>query len=155
MTYDQWRAIYVDGLSKGALNDKNDPTYEKRDAYAKKYYEHVREGKDSFVKNIAQNSGMSEKAVEKIFEHIFIKEHRLRSGVRRFDPDYEMAESFRRLHEGKNIQPHDLILLKHEWLELGLMKRYGYDYDTAHRITERKYNYDIALTKWQKERGAY
>ena len=64
-----------------------------------------------------------------------------------------MAESFRRLHEGKNIQPHDMILLRHECLELGLMNRYGYDYDTAHRITERKYNYDVALTKWQKERG--
>ena len=64
-----------------------------------------------------------------------------------------MAESFRRIHEGNNIQPHDLILLKHEWLELGLMKRYGYDYDTAHNITKRKYDYDAALNKWLKERG--
>ena len=71
----------------------------------------------------------------------------------RSDSDYEMAESFRRLSEGKGIQAHDMILLRHEWLELGLMNRYGYDYDTAHRITERKYNYDVALTKWQKERG--
>ncbi len=140
-------------VAVGALNDKNDPTYEKRDEYAKRYYEHAQEGKGTFVKNVARNSGMSEKAIEKIFEHVFIKEHQLRSGVRRFDSDYEMAESFRRLSEGKGIQAHDMILLRHEWLELGLMNRYGYDYDTAHRITERKYNYDVALTKWQKERG--
>ena len=64
-----------------------------------------------------------------------------------------MAESFRRLSEGKDIQPHDLILLKHEWLELSLMKRYGYDYDTAHRITERKYNYAIALRQFYERQG--
>ena len=77
----------------------------------------------------------------------------MREGFQRFDPDYYMAESFRRLSEGKGIQTHDLILLKHEWLELGLMKRYGYDYDTAHRITERKYNYALALDKWLRARG--
>ena len=70
---------------------------------------------------------------------------------KRFDASYYMAESFRRIHEGKNIQPHDLILLKHEWLELCLMKRYGYDYDTAHDTAERKYNYSVALAKWRKE----
>ena len=65
--------------------------------------------------------------------------------------DYYMAESFRRLSEGKEIQRHDIILLKHEWLELSLMKRYGCDYDTAHAITARKYNYSAELAKWRLE----
>ena len=77
----------------------------------------------------------------------------MRDGFRRFDPSYEMAESFRRLSEGKDIQHHDLLLVKHEWLELSLMKRYGYDYDKAHAITIRKYDYDTALNQWLKERG--
>ena len=64
-----------------------------------------------------------------------------------------MAESFRRLHEGKNIQPHDMILLRHECLELGLMERYGYDYDTVHDITNRKYNYKFALIEWYERMG--
>ena len=77
----------------------------------------------------------------------------MRGGYRRFDPDYDMAESFKRLAAGEDIQPHDLILLKHERLELSLMKRYGYDYATAHAITERKYNYDKATDEWLKARG--
>ena len=139
-SYKEWRS----GIDKatGALNNRNDPTYEKRD-------------KENFIKSIAANSGLSEHGVEKVFNHIFIEKHQLDDGFRRFDPSYEMAESFRRLSEGNDIQEHDRILIKHEWLELGLMKRYGYDYSTAHRITERKYNYDAALTKWLKERGEW
>ena len=139
----------------GALNNKNDPTYEKRDKVARKYYERVRTEKESFIKNVSQNSGMREKSIEKIFNHIFIEKHDLRDGFKHFDPSYEMAESFRRLSEEIDIQSHDIILLKHEWLELGLMKRYGYGYSVAHKITERKYNYDAALTEWQKERGEW
>lgn len=102
---------------------------------------------------MAQNSGMREKTIDKIFDHVFIKEHDLWDGRHRFMPDYDMAESFRRLSEGKDIQEHDLILLKHEWLELSLMKRYGYEYDKAHEITPRKYNYGSALRKWHESRG--
>ena len=100
-----------------------------------------------------KHSGMNEKSIEKVFEHVFIKEHYLRTGLGRFPPDYEMAESFKRLEDGTDIQLHDRLLPKHEWLELGLMRRYNYDYNKAHRITERKYNYSVALTKWLKERG--
>ncbi len=96
---------------------------------------------------------MSEKAISKIYDHVFITIHDLDDGRHTFTPDYYMAESFRRLSEGKNIQPHDIILLKHEWLELGLMKRYGYAYQTAHDITERKYNYTLALRAWHKKEG--
>ena len=106
------------------------------------FYSEWRNSKKEFiVKRLAENSGMRIKAVDKVFDHVFIKEHDLWDGRHRFDADYYMAESFRRLSEGKDIQRHDLILLKHEWLELGLMKRYGYDYDKAHKLTERKYNY--------------
>ncbi len=154
-SYKEWRS-QVEGKSAGALNNRNDPTYEKRDKVANEYYDRVRGDKENFIKNVAANSGLNERGVEKVFNHIFIEKHQLDDGFRRFDPSYEMAESFRRLSEGNDIQEHDrIILIKHEWLELGLMKRYGYDYSTAHRITERKYNYDAALTKWLKERGEW
>lgn len=39
-----------------------------------------------------------------------------------------------------------LLEIKHERLEYELMNHYGYtDYEEAHRITERKYNYNKAL----------
>ena len=139
-------------VASGALNDKNDPDGKRRQKHAEKFYAARRNSKKyPWVKRIARNSGMSEKSIGKIFDHVFITEHDLWDGHHTFHPSYYMAESFRRILEGKNIQPHDLLMLKHEWLELSLMKRYGYDYDTAHRITERKYNYSLALDKWRKE----
>ena len=142
----------LSGAINGALNDKNDPDGKRREAHAEIFYAARRNSKKTpWVRKIAENSGMSEKAISKIFDHVFINEHDLWDGHHRFYPSYYMAESFRRLSEGKNIQPHDLLMLKHEWLELGLMKRYGYDYDTAHEITERKYNYSLALKAWRKE----
>ena len=111
----------------GALNDKNDPDGKKRVAHAELFYEEWRSSKKKFiVRRLAKNSGMSKKAISKIFDHVFITEHDSDDGRHTFIPDYYMVESFRRLSEGKNIQPHDIILLKHEWLELSLMKRYNY-----------------------------
>ena len=142
------------GRARGALNDRNDPDGKKRDTHAELFYEEWRNSKKEFiVRRLAKNSGMREKAISKIYDHVFITEHELWDGHHRFDPDYDMAESFRRLSEGKAIEPHDVILLRHEWLELGLMKRYGYDYDTAHRIAERKYNYKSALINWYERNG--
>ena len=87
---------------------------------------------------------MNKKAVENIIQHVFFNEYLLNGKIKKFDPNYDMSESFRRLSTGVDIQPHDIILLKHERLEYFLMRRYGYDYETAHSITERKYNYNLA-----------
>lgn len=131
--------------NSGALNNKNDPYGEKRDAHAERYYRSVRNRKIKFYINaIAKNTKMNKKAVENIIQHVFFNEYLLNGKVKRFDPNYDMSESFRRLSTGVDIQPHDIILLKHERLEYFLMKRYGYDYETAHNITERKYNYNLA-----------
>ena len=144
--------IINSGAVKGALTDKNDPLYVKRDAHAIKYYESVRRSKKSnIVKSIANNTGISEKSINKVYDHVFIKEHELYGGKRRFDPDYDMAESFRRLREGKNIQEHDLIMLKHERLEYELMNKKHMSYQEAHRLAEKKYNYQKALTEFKNK----
>lgn len=144
--------IISSGAVKGALTDKNDPLYVKRDAHAIKYYESVRRSKkNNMVKTIANNTGMSEKSINKVYDHVFIKEHELYGGKRRFDPDYDMAESFRRLREGKNIQEHDLIMLKHERLEYELMNKKHMSYQEAHRLAEKKYNYQKALKEFKNK----
>ena len=137
----------------GALNDKNDPDYTRRNKHADLYYETRRNSKkEAWVKKVAENTGMSEKVIGKIFDYVFIEQHDIYGELKRFDSSYDMAESFRRLHEGKNIQPHDFILLKHERLEAELINRYGYTQSKAHTLASRKYNYIKALTAWHKER---
>lgn len=139
----------------GALNDKNDPDYKRRNKHADLYYETRRNSKkEPWIKKVAANVGMSETAVGKIFDHVFIEQHEIYGELKRFDSSYDMAESFRRLHEGKNIQPHDLILIKHERLEAELMNRYGCSQSKAHNLASRKYNYAAALTAWHKERDS-
>lgn len=131
----------------GALNDTNDPFGSKRALHAKKYYEAVRSrNKDIEINKIANNTGYRSQDIEKIYNHIFIDEHIFADGRKeRFYPDYNMANSWARLREGKNIQKKDLVLLDHEMFELSLMKLYNYVYERAHKEAEKLYNYAILV----------
>lgn len=144
--------IIESGGTRGALTDKNDPLYEKRDKHAETYYESVRNSKkEPIIKTISRNSGFSEAYISKVYNHVFINEYELYGGTKRFEPDYDMAESFRRLREGKDIQEHDIILLKHEHLEYGLMNKLGISYDDAHDLAQRKYDYTTALNEFKEK----
>lgn len=139
----------------GALTRANDPLGRKRDAHAAQYYEEIRNRKPSYIiKRMSENTGISQNAAKNIYEHMFIQEHIFKSGeIKLFDPDYDMAESFRRILEGKDIKPHDIILLKHENLELNLIKKYNMTYEEAHELAERKYNYSNELLMFLREIG--
>lgn len=123
----------------GAL-DSFSPRAEK---HALQYYESVRHmTKDT--ERIAVNVGWKKEAIDAIKRHVFLEEHDLMDGHRRFDPSYDIAQSWQRLIDGKNIRRADIILLKHEYLELSLMKR-GYSQDEAHIIASGRYNYADAI----------
>lgn len=88
----------------------------RRDRHAEMYYEAVRNSqKTDIVRIISKNTGMSEAAVSKVYDHVFIDEH--------------------------------------EHLEQGLMKKFGFSYEEAHRLAERKYNYREALEAFKKGGG--
>jgi len=114
--------------------------FNRMDAHAELYYEEIRKRK-SDVAAIAANTGFSIEDVERIKNHIFMDEHDLGAEEPlRFTPDYDMAVSWQRLIEGKNIQEMDLVLLNHELFELNLMAQ-GLNYDMAHHLAEAKHNY--------------
>lgn len=140
----------------GALSNKTDPFGRKRDKHAKSYYEEIRNRRSSYViKRISQNGGVSEKAAKNIYEHVFMKKHAFADGTEKlFDPDYDMSESFRRILEGKNIKPHDITMLKHENLELNLMRKYNMVYEDAHSLAEQKYNYKKELDEFLERIGS-
>jgi hypothetical protein len=149
------RVMKSSGAVYGAWNDRNDPYNKERDRHAQEFYESVRNrNKQHEIVKVSNNSGLSQSDVEKIYNHIFINEYDLEDGRKRFDPNYDMAESWRRLSEigGKNIQPHDLVMLNHELMEHDLMAK-GMKYDEAHELTNKTYNYQIAWIAWMKEKG--
>lgn len=127
--------IRASGAISGALN----PDSKEADKHAERYYGLVRSMKTD-VSRIAKNTGYSESFIQSIKNYIFIDEHDLGDKIERFAPSYAMAESWQRLIDGRNIQPHDLTLLMHEEMERDLMKK-GYTQDEAHTITSEKYNY--------------
>lgn len=137
-------------ISSGALSHKNDPLGTRREAHAERYYQEIRNRKSEYiVPRLAHNAGISEEKASSVYNHIFVNEHLFENGdIKRFDPDYNMAESFRRLLDGDKIQPHDLILAEHEYLEYCLMKEYNMTYEAAHKIAEESYNYSAALREF-------
>ena len=139
-----------------ALNDSNDPDRKRRDAHAERYYEELRNRRDreAIVRKLSEHSGVSVKSARKVYAHVFINKYDLDGEIKRFDPSYEMAESFRRLLQGKDIQKHDIILIHHERLEYELMHRYGKKYDVAHKLACIKHDYPKALNLWEKEHGS-
>lgn len=140
----------LSGAVFGALNDKNDPWQEKRDKHARLYYQEIKNSNKTLViDKISKNAKVRKNIVKNAYEHLFENQYRLGNEQDQFAPDYDMAQSLQRLITGINIQKHDVILLHHESLEKGLMTRYNYEYEEAHRIVCKKYNYEKALRLWK------
>ena len=128
--------IIVSGAISGALN----PDSERAQEHANRYYESVRHMTND-VNRIAQNTGFRVDLIAQIKDFVFMQKHDLGgSEPEYFYPSFEMAQSWQRLIDGKNIQQHDLTLLRHEQMEKDLMKQ-GYSQHEAHNITEQTYNY--------------
>lgn len=112
--------------------------------HAKVIYEEIRH-RTTDIKSIAFNTGYSETQVAKVKNYLFTDKHYLEDGYRRFDENFEIGQSWTRLTTGE-FAYHDLILLKHEimemeFIELGLSQR------EAHAIINPYANY----TKLSKE----
>ena len=147
----QWKltvGFKFSGGITGALNNENDPNRQQRNQHANRYYNEVRaRNREMEIKTIAKNTGMDKEKIEIAYEHIFINKHKLKKGFQQFDPDYDMAQSWQRLREGKNIHPHDIVLVQHEAAEAKFMAQ-GCSYNLAHeKACEMGYNYHQELKK--------
>lgn len=131
----------------GAISGALDPESKEAQEHAERYYELVRHMKTD-VRKIAQNTGIPERAILEIKQFIFLETHDLGEGkTERFAACYEMAESWQRLIDGKNIQKHDLTLLRHEMMERALMID-GVSQHEAHIRTSRVYNYTLEAQEY-------
>lgn len=135
---------------------KNDPDGSKRQDIAEKLYEQTRNRNSVYeVRAIAKHSGMPEADIKKVYDHIYTNKHLFKNGtIHLFDPDYEMAQSWQRLRNNNNIQPHDITLLKHELAEYNIMgESIDIEYEPVHNEVTKKYNYQKELMQYLKERG--
>lgn len=126
-------------IQSGALN----PDSKRALNHATTYYESVRHMTTDCAR-IAANTGFREQDIRVIKNHVFIEEHDLQNGRKRFFPDYEMAQSWQRLIDGRNIQERDIVLLNHEYIESIFMKG-GLSAVDAHEKAQRIYNYAALL----------
>ncbi|UXC34446.1 T7SS effector LXG polymorphic toxin [Bacillus safensis] len=100
---------------------------------AEEMYANFRKSKID-VQLISKNTGMTKERVQRIKEHLFIKEHIKEHGVGRFDPDYEIAQAWDRLQKG-SYNKNDIALLNHEIFESKFEGIFKTNYRTAHDKT--------------------
>lgn len=144
LSLDEWYQKLLDNGSKsgiintGAISGALNPYSKEAEKHAVQYYESVRHMKTDTQK-ISAATGISRDKIDKIKNHVFITEHDLLTGHKRFDPSYDMAQSWQRLING-DFKEQDIVLLKHEYAELRYMEK-GYSQNEAHILASKKYNY--------------
>lgn len=126
-------------MNSGGISGGLDPDSMEAGEHAKSYYNFLRSVKTD-VAAIAANVQMDVALIQQIKDYLFIDEHYLAGVIKQFDPNYAIAQSWQRLWDGKNIQPHDLTLLLHEDYERALMV-FGIQQDEAHVAASKRYNY--------------
>ena len=126
-----------------------------QDRHAELYYEEIRNRSPySDARKIAANvSGFTMEDIEDIRQHVFIREHPRDGRVARFDADYEQAQVWQRLVEGKDIWDSDLVLLRHEQMESHIMRETGCTYEEAHEQANAIHNWWQEHKKEAKIRG--
>lgn len=128
-----------DIIKSGAISGALNPNSKEADEHANRYYESVRHMTNDTVR-IAKNTGWKQSAIEQIKNYVFVEEHDLIEGHKRFTPSYDMAQSWQRLIDGKIIKEQDWVLLKHEYLEMKLVEK-GMTQDEAHIVASKKHNF--------------
>lgn len=140
------RDIIISGAISGGLN----PNSKEAQKHADRYYELVKR-MSTDVDSISRNTGFSREDIEYVKRYIFLEKHDLGGPeLEYFDPSYRMAESWRRLIDGKDIQHHDIILIKHELMERDLILK-GVSQTEAHNLTSLIYNYAEESNKYYAE----
>lgn len=125
-------------INTGAISGALNPYSKEAEKHAVQYYEAIRHMKTD-TKKISAATGIGQDKIDKIKNHVFITEHDLLTGKKRFDPSYEIAQSWQRLISG-SFKEQDIVLLKHEYAELRYMEK-GYSQNEAHIRASKKYNY--------------
>ena len=115
------------------------------------YYEEIRKFSTD-VKRIAANLEKNEADIRKIKAYLFEDKSLFDPDTgeyKRFFPDCAIAQSWQRLMTGKNIQPHDRTLIKHELYEMQLKQENPeLEHWKTHEIACQKYDYQKEVEEY-------
>ena len=144
----------ISGGISGAISDPLSPEAQE---HASMYYEEIRHRTDDIIK-IANYTGYTPEQILKVKNYLFVETHILATGIKRFDPSFEIAESWQRLSDMQEyVQPHDKLLIPHELLEMELVTK-GLNQTQAHQKTCLEYDYpketNIFYSRLQREKNA-
>ena len=136
-------------LEKSRLEAKRQKTF------AQKYYATLRNYKRDFlVSKIAKNTGISSNIVIKAIEHVLDSKYNLdidgKMVFQTFEPDADMAHSLQNLYLN-NYDEADILLLHHENLEAYYMDKKGMSYVKAHKLTNKRYDYQDKIDQLKEE----
>ncbi len=138
---------FISGGISGAISNPMSPEAQ---LHAYKYYEEIRHRKDDIYK-ISQYTGYTPEQILQVKNFLFIETHLLSSGIHRFDPCFEIAESWQRLSDMQDyVQEHDKLLIPHELMEIDLINE-GMSQEKAHVKTSEVYDYPRASDKFYKK----
>ena len=136
----QPKSLTADNIDIRTFQGALKPDSPRAEEHAYRYYGLVRSMKTD-CQRIAFNTNFREEDILRIKNHIFFNKHELYDGeIAQFYPSYHMAQSWQRLIEGREIQPQDIVLLNHEFLE-SVVEAQGLTAEKAHAIAEKVYNY--------------
>lgn len=143
---------FFDSFDSGAISGAiTDADSLRATVHAYKYYDYIRKINND-IDNIVKNTEFTKDQILLVKNYIFFAEHELDNGFLRFEPDFYMAQSWRRLaFEPNNIKEHDIMLIKHELYEMSLITQ-GYSYRNAHNMANEKgLNYEQMCKEYYKE----
>ena len=104
------------------------------------------------MQRVADNLGKDVEDIKKVKKYLFEDDslYEEDSGQwRRFYPDCAIAQSWQRLTIGKDIKPHDRLLIEHELYEMELKKNNPQmSHREAHDLDTEKYNYQGESKKY-------
>lgn len=135
-----------DIISSGAISGALNPLSDEAEKHAIRYYGFVR-AMSTDTEKIAKNTNFEKSDIDKIKNYIFVEKHDLGGNEpENFTPNYFMAESWRRLIDGK-YEPHDITMLRHELLEMKYVEE-GKSQDEAHIMASKKFDYKAESDKY-------
>ncbi len=133
-------------ISGGITN----PLSVKAELHAILYYEEIRKRTDDVYK-IAKITGYTPEQILRVKNYLFLETHILSKGIQRFDPSFEIAETWQRLSDLQHeVKDFDFLLIPHELYEMDLVLK-GISQEDAHILASEKFPYPQNVTKYYEK----